>query len=838
MPPFKLFRSKKAKESQKNSTEQLPDNDAGQSQQPTISQVISRDSEDEDGRNRSRRSSYYSFRDSGKIPQGGLISLIPSDLPDDVIKHQLKEDPPSGHVRRVSNVTFSDSDHSDNRSRSLERKAEELTAKLDHVSTRQGAQRRTAMATYRTASYTEYEQRAVVLDSSYNTTTSEPALSTVIGSPEDRRGLIDELSIKDITASQEPYPLKRDESISPLDVNDTANKTFADDINTRSLSATPPTDGENVLSPLPQRAFNDENATSVIAETTADMESDLASAPPVATPIVMSVDRHPGDSPPPSKSQKGPFVHYPAPIPARIRLPPLLKKQSKTSSSSEGPSPDSANAPTISTSFSFPMTAPMEVPEEPDNGHTNEEHSDSDESTVPITPGYRTRFQSPHEALESMLNEWDKEPTALVQPFTPLEELPATDGPRSLIQELEERKTQQKSRQRNAGAVASASLLQLDDVIRKGQEKRRTVVGIHGLVGTAQVRNDEDEIPLGAIYENDPGSQPGDPTRVSEGRRYYHSPGDSFSQRHAMPHNRRTSSSSIPQRSIHDRQMSDSSVHFGPHSQQQREASQSNYINGAPQGAIVPENLNSLNKIRESNMSMPNLHYQLDRPASTNIQPESSPYILHTREMSVPNFDQYRLSYQKYPVPATNAPQYPPHQQPAAAQQQYVPPYQHPPYPGQSPVYDMGTGYFRESVRINSESPIKDTRRYSSLLNSEEALYRRLKERQSIMMGYPPQHPGPRQVSMMTKEGQELLQLKQYYQQQQQQEAHLRQQYYNQPPGLPTQGHPYSGPAIQHSKTRLNIPAALAPSSTVDASDSKKREVVERWRRSVVTGGA
>ncbi|KAK9370922.1 hypothetical protein V1509DRAFT_163087 [Lipomyces kononenkoae] len=817
MPSFNLLRSKKAKASKKNSIEQSSDADVGQTQPPTISQVINRDSEDEGGRNQSRRSSYYSFRDSGTIPQGGLISLIPSDLPDDIIRDKLNEDLPSGHVR------VSDSDHHDRTPTSLEKKTEELTAKLDHVSTRQGAQRRTAMATYRTASYAAYEQRAVVLDSSNNTSTS--ALSAAAESSEDGPGLVDDLSIRDIPAqggTQESYPVNHDGSIAPLDANDIAHITLDDDINTMRLSMTPSTDGPNVLRPLPRRAGNDENATSVISETTVDIESDFAS-PPVAMPIIMSVDHHPGDSPPPSKSQKGPFVHYPAPIPARIRLPPLLKKKSKTFSPSEASSPNTSKAPTISTSSSFPMTAPMDAPEEPDKGPHNEEQSDSDEVTVPLTPGYMTGFKSPHEALESMLNEWDKESTALIQPFTPHEELPATDGPRSLIQELEERKTQQKSRQRNAAAVASASLLQLDDVIRKGQEKRRTVVGIHGLVGTAQIKNDEDEVPLGAIYEKDPASQPGDPTRVSESRRYFHSPSNSLSQHQAMAHNRHTSSSSIPQRSMHDRQLSDSSAQFGPHAQHQREASQSIYT-GTPQGAILPESLNSASKIRENSMSMPNLHYQLDGPASTNMLPEPSSYILQTRETSVPNFDQYQQSYQQYPPMATNAPQYPPQQQ------QFSPQYQRPPYPAQSPAYDTGTGYFRES-------PIKEsaTGRHSSLLNSEEALYRRLKERQSLMMGYPPQPPGPRPVSMMTREGHELLQLKQYYQQQQQ--THARHQYNNQPPGLPDQGHPYNGPVIPQSKSRLNIPAALSGTPTVEVSDSKKREVVERWRRSVYTGG-
>ncbi|KAK9355231.1 hypothetical protein V1523DRAFT_431761 [Lipomyces doorenjongii] len=823
MPPFKLLRSKKAKASHRDPTQQSPDPDASRSLQPTVAQVIYSDPEDEDGGNQSRRSSSYSFRDPRTIPRGGLISLIPSTLPDDDIKDHLNDNFPPGHVRRRSNVTFSDSDYHDDGFMSQGRKAEELAAKLDNVNTRQGAQRRTAMATYRTASYKEYEQCAVVVDSSYRMSTSSPGARSVQAISEDEELFgqhIDALNVTDVTASRDTqeviYPFKRDESISPLNV---------DDINPTRQS-TPSSNEEN---PLPQKARNVGKSISIISEAIATTGSDTG-LPSVVAPIVLSVEHHPGDSPPPSKSHKGAYVHYPAPIPARIRLPPLLKKKS---SPSETSSPATSKTHAISSSFSFPMTAPMENPEEPDMGRPEDEHSDSDESTVPVTPGYMTKFQSPHQALESMLSEWDKEPTSMIQPFTPQEELPATDGPRSLIQELEERKTQQKSRQRNAAAVNSASLLQLDDVIRKGQEKRRTIVSSHGLVGTAQVKSDEDEVPLGAIYSKDPESQWGEPTRVSESLRYSHSPSNSLVQHQAIAHNRRTSSSSIPQRSMDDRQLSNSSAHFVPASQKRREPWQSNHTSGASQGAILSEDPNSLNTIRERDMSMPNLHYQPDGPASTNLLPAHSLYSLPTREMSVPNFDQHSQSYQKYPLQATNVTHYPQHQEQYAAPQQYSPQYQRPPYPAQSPSHDMGTGYFRESIYASAEFPMKDsgTGRQSSLLNSEEALYRRLRERESVMMGYPPEQPGPRPVSMMTREGYELLQLKQYYRQQQQ-------QHYNQPPGLPPQGQAYVRPGIQLSNSRPNIPAALAGSPMAETSDSKKREVVERWRRSVYTGGA
>ncbi|KAK9388822.1 hypothetical protein V1515DRAFT_596133 [Lipomyces mesembrius] len=837
MPPFKLLRSKKAKASHRDPKEQSPDPDASRSLQPTIAQVIYSDHEDEDDGNQSRRSSYYSFHDPRNIPHGGLISLIPSSLPDDDIKDHLNDNLPPVHVRRRSNVTFSDSDYYDDGSMSQGRKAEELAAKLENVNTRQGAQRRTAMATYRTASYKEYEQCAVVVDSSYRMSTSSPGARSDIQaiSEDDELGRqIDALNVTDVTASRDTQevinPFKRDESISPLNVDDNGHQTHPDDINPTRQSA-PSSNEEN---PLPQKARNVGNSISIISEAIAIAGSDPGLSSVVA-PVVMSVEHHPGDSPPPSRSHKGAYVHYPAPIPARIRLPPLLKKKS---SPSETSSPTTSKTPAISLSFSFPMTAPMENPEESDMGRPNDEHSDSDESTVPVTPGYMTRFQSPHQALESMLNEWDKEPTSLIQPFTPQEELPATDGPRSLIQELEERKTQQKSRQRNAAAVNSASLLQLDDVIRKGQEQRRTVVSSYGLVGTAQAKCDEDEVFLGAIYSKDPESQWGEPTRVSERRRYSHSPSNSLAQHQAMVHNRRTSSWSIPQRSMHDRQLSDSSAHFVPPSQKTREPWQSSQTSGAPQGAILPEDPNSLNTIRERDMSTPNLHYQPDGPASTNMQPAHSLYSLPAREMSVPNFDQYSQSYQKYPLQATNETHYPPHQQQYAASQQYSPQYQRPPYPAQSPSHDTGTGYFRGSTYASAEFPMKDSGsgRQSSVLNSEEALYRRLRERESVMMGYRPEQPGPRPVSMMTREGFELLQLKQYYQQQRQQQQ--QQQYYNQPPGLSAQGQAYIRPGTQQSNSRPNIPAALAGSPMAETSDSKKREVVERWRRSVYTGGA
>ncbi|KAK9346203.1 hypothetical protein V1522DRAFT_405207 [Lipomyces starkeyi] len=837
MPPFKLLRSKKAKASKQDPKDQSPEPDAPRSLHPTIAQVIYSDPEDEDGGNQSQRSSYYSFRDPGTIPRGGLISLIPSSLPDDDIKDQLTDNLPAGHVRRRSNVTFSDSDYYDDGSMSQRRKAEELAAKLDNVNTRQGAQRRTAMATYRTASYKEYEQCAVVVNNSYRTSTSSPGARSdiqAISEDEEVGRQIDALNVTDVTASRDTqeaiYPFKRDESISPLDVNDNGHQMHPDNINTTRQS-TPSSNEENVFPPLPQKAGNVENSISIISESIATAGSD-PDWPSVAAPVVMSVVHHPGDSPP-SKSHKGAYVHYPAPIPARLRLPPLLKKRS---SPSETSSPANSKAHAISSSFSFPMTAPMENLEEPDMGRPHDEHSDSDESTVPVTPGYMTKFQSPHQALESMLNEWDKEPTSLIQPFTPQEELPAMDGPRSLIQELEERKTQQNSRQRNAAAVNSASLLQLDDVIRKGQEKRRTVVSSHGLVGTAQAKSDEDEVPLGAIYSKDRESQWGEPTRVSESRRYNHSPSNSLAQHQAMAHNRRTSSSSIPQRSMHDRQLSDSSAHFVHPSQKKREPWQSNHTSGA-QGAILPEDPNSLNTIRERDTSMPNLHYQPYGPDSTNMQPAHSLYSLAAREMSVPNFDQYQQSHQKYPLQTTNVTRHQPLLQAHAAPQQYSPQYQRPPYPAQSPAQDMGTGYFRESVYSSAEFPMKDsgTGRHSSLLNSEEALYRRLRERESIMMGYPPQQPGPRPVSMMTREGYELLQLKQYYQQQ---EYPQQQQYYNQPSGLAGQGQAYIRTGIQQSNSRPNIPAALAGSPMADPSDSKKREVVERWRRSVYTGGA
>ncbi|KAK9377550.1 uncharacterized protein V1513DRAFT_436783 [Lipomyces chichibuensis] len=831
MPQFKLLRSKKVKASQHDPTDHSSVPDAPRSLYPTIAQVIYSDPEDEDGGNQSRRSSYYSFRDSGTIPRNGLISLIPSSLPDDDIKDQLNDNLQPGHVPRRSNVTFSDSEYYDDGSMSQGRKAEELAAKLDNVNTRQGAQRRTAMATYRTASYKEYEQCAVVVDSSYRMSTSSPSArsdSQAISEDEELGQQIDALNVTDVTASRDTekviYPFKRDELISPFEVNDNEHQTGPDDIYTTRQS-TPSSNEGNVLRPLPQKARNVENSISIISKAIATAGSDPVLGP-VAAPVVVSVEHHPGDSPPPSKSHKRAYLHYPAPIPARIRVPPPLKKKSiplETSSL--------ANSKTyaISSSFSFPMTAPMEIPEDPDVGRPNDEHSDSDESTVPVTPGYMTKFQSPHQALESMLNDWDKEPTSLIQPFTPQEELPVTDGPRSLIQELEERKTQQKSRQRNAAVVNSASLLQLDDVIRKGQEKRRTVVSIHGLVGTAQVKCGEDEVPLGAIYSKDPESQWGEPTRVGESRLYSHSPSNSRAQHQAMAHNRRTSSSSIPQRSIHDRQLSDSSAHFVPPSPRRQEPWQSNHTSGAPQGAILPEGSNSRNTIRERDMSIPNLS-QLDGPASTNMPPAPSLYNFRAREMSVPNFDQYPQSYQKYPLHATNGTHYPPNQQ------QYLPQYQQSPYPARSPSQDIGTGYFRESIYASAELPMKDSGsgRHSSLLNSEEALYRRLRERESIMMGHPPKQPGPRPVSMMTREGHELLLLKQYYQQ----HEYSQQQYYNELPGLPAQGQVSIKPGIQQSNSRPNIPAALTGSPMADSSDSKKRELVERWRRSVYTGGA
>ncbi|KAK9324162.1 hypothetical protein V1517DRAFT_74383 [Lipomyces orientalis] len=836
MPAFKLLRSKKSKLS-KHDQDKSYEEDTPRSQQPTITQVVYRNSEDEDGGILKRRSNSYSFCDSESIPRGGLISLIPSSLPDDDIKSQLNDSLPPGHRRRKSNVTFSDWDQYDDGSTSKGRTAEELAAKLDNVNTRQGAQRRTAMATYRTTSYEEYEQRAIV-DESYRTSTSSPAARSdleVISEDEEFRRRIDALNIKDTTASRGDQivilPFKRDESISPLDVTDSAVHMSLDDASRQSTSSM---DEATVLPRLPQRARNVESRKSVISELSTNVDNDSALNAAEA-PVVMSVDHHPGESPPP-KSQSGAYVHYPAPIPARIRLPPLLKKKSKSSNPSETSSPATPGAPGLSTSFTFPMTAPMDKPDPSDNGSANDEHSDSEESTVPVTPGYMPKFQNPHQALESILSEWDKEPTSLVQPFTPQEELPVTDGPRSLIQELEERKSQQKSRQRNAAAVNSASLLQLDDVIRKGQEKRRTVVSAHGLVGTAQMRNDEDELPLGAIYSNEPKSQRGEPTRVPEGRRYSHSPSNSLALQYAVAHNRRTSSSSIPQRSMHDRQLSDSSAQFVPPSKNRGESWQSNLTSGTLQGAILPEDPNSLNRIRERDVSMPNLHYQLNGKFPLNMPPEPSLYTVPAREMSVPNFDQYRQSPGRYSAQASNLPQYPPHQQQNTASQHYSVQYQRPQYPGQAPANDMGTGYFRESIDASGNVAMNNsgTGRQSSLLNSEEALYRRLKERESIMMGFPPQKPGPRAVSMMTREGYELLLQKQYYQQQQ---SHTAQQYYSQNTSrLPAQEQSYIPPGIQQSNSRPTNLAALG-GSAAPSNDSKKREVVERWRRSVYTGG-
>ncbi|KAK9242461.1 hypothetical protein V1506DRAFT_81045 [Lipomyces tetrasporus] len=839
MPSFKLLRSKKSK-LPKQDQDKSCEADTPRSQQPTITQVVYRNSEDEDGGKLKRRSNSYSFRDSESIPRGGLISLIPSSLPDDDIKSQLNDSLPPGHRRRKSNVTFSDWDQYDDGSTSKGRTAEELAAKLDNVNTRQGAQRRTAMATYRTTSYEEYEQRAIV-DESYRASTSSPAARSdleVISEDEELRRRIDALNVMDTTASRGDQivilPFKRDESISPFDVNDSAVQMSLDDADT-SLESTPSMDEATVLPPLSQQARNVEASRSVISEPITNVDSDSV-LNAMEAPVVMSVDHHPRDSPPPSKSQSGAYVHYPAPIPARIRLPPLLKNKSKSSNPSENSSPATPVAPGLSTSFSFPMTAPMDKPEQSDNGSANDEHSDSEESTVPVTPGYMPKFQNPHQALESILSEWDKDPTSLVQPFTPQEELPVTDGPRSLIQELEERKSQQKSRQRNAAAVNSASLLQLDDVIRKGQEKRRTVVSAHGLVGTAQIRSDEDEVPLGAIYSKELKGQRGEPTRVPEGRRYSHSPSNSLALQHAVAHNRRTSSSSIPQRSMHDRQFSDSSAQFAPPSQKWGETWQSNHTSGTLQSAILPEDPNSLNRIRERDVSMPNLHYQSIGNTQLNMMTEPSLYTVPAREMSVPNLDQYRQSPGQYSAQATNPPQYPPYQPQNAASQQYSVQYQRPQYSGQSPANDMGTGYFRESAYAGGNAPMNNsgTGRQSSLLNSEEALYRRLKERESIMMGYPPQKPGPRAVSMMTREGYELLLQKQYYQQQQ---PHTQQQYYTQNTSrLSAQEQSYITPGIQQSSSRPNNPAALG-GSAAHSNDSKKREVVERWRRSVYTGG-
>ncbi|KAK9451929.1 uncharacterized protein V1518DRAFT_453608 [Limtongia smithiae] len=249
----------------------------------------------------------------------------------------------------------------------------------------------------------------------------------------------------------------------------------------------------------------------------------------LAVPVaIVTVDVHPGDEKTLAggrvrsmlqlrqKPSRENLVHYPAPIPTHILLPPLLSKKSRqkmsstesavsgTSASTDSSSLSSASTSGVSTfapaGFTFPMTPTMVSTNENEDLATVRRRSQTpllrrSSTTNDLGGKASPNAANPHDKLDSVLDSWTATtPTPAggrtVAPTVTAEDMPERSQGRSLMHELDERKARQRARTRIFAAqppptmpgsfdgavpqAASPSFLQLNEAVSKNQEKRRT----------------------------------------------------------------------------------------------------------------------------------------------------------------------------------------------------------------------------------------------------------------------------------------------------------------------------------------------------------------------------
>ncbi|KAK9477123.1 hypothetical protein V1514DRAFT_283752 [Lipomyces japonicus] len=855
MAPFKLVRSKKPK----------PDKTTNQadkhqySAQKTITQV----SPEESGNNARLPSSspsqtrQHDGQYNNNLSTAGLVSLIPSSLPEIKNKDRTMPD----HVRRNSSATLlrldqvheedDDKETGKSTARLHRQRPAEIAVAMGNVNARQGAQRETAMATYRTSSFENLAQTPVVqnfnqdihgqsLDSPLTesvSASSHDEFHDVSGSQTDLSRHVQGLVLD--SGSETNLSLKRSQQGSEASLTNSADA-GSDNATTANVISSPP-----VLQPLPTRPLVVENGLSAMSAAVSSSSSSERSYP-VAT------NRHSTLPPPPAEHDN--YVLYPAPIPSRVRLPPLLAKPKVTTV--KLPSVVAVTTPTdsgrLSRSLSqFPL-GPMFKSESPESF---EIQPDSAYNSIPVQPGVITHFQNPHDALEAVLDE-----PVNVEPFTPQKELPVvTEGPRSLIQELDARKELQSARIRTTAATERGStLLQMDDVFKRGRDNRKNVVSMYGLQGATAARHNEDDVPLGAVYSHVMAEQhaksPDDSVLQNNIKRYSSTSMQNVQKAEMMRHMRHASGNSAYK--LGSGRSTPSHESFGSDGQRlpsSRHGRHESWASNGSGGMILPEPPRPGSGLRRD-FSMPDLRLESRSPGphmpggALNVRADTTAqhlYSLPGKDVSTPNLSAYRQSYQ---APHALPPQEQHHQQHL---QQYPPQYygnqqyglpnyaSHPSQFQQQQEYTGWNGYNYANNsgywRDYNELPHRQSKtNQKSVLNSEEALAKRMKEREAQITGISLPKQGVRPVSMITPEGLELLRQKKVYeqqQQQQQQQYQQQQQLYNRGQYSSKQPRPqsFAGPAPSASPNRPRYDPATE-------SDVKRMEVVDRWRRSVTFG--
>ncbi|KAK9380862.1 uncharacterized protein V2V93DRAFT_242027 [Kockiozyma suomiensis] len=828
MVSTRLLRSKKKKQAPATKPEQ------SSAPGPTIQLVSNPDDDDYDDNvqkldeNRNSRMTRNGFIGPDAVSAGGLIQLIPSDTPQTQGEHEsIQASYPQQHPEYY-NSWGNDSDrcrwedYSDGATRRLDMK----------ISARPGAQRRTAMATYRSSSYKAYEQH--VIDDTPTTNESQYAYNqdtndtnhnnigdnaseaysfqssiryepaepqyVMVGYPQYQQpqNSREQAYLSDqhpAVQSPDAFSFVSEANVSLLDVNapteNNSQERWSPEESYSSVRhdlhfdeakcSTAEDDDSSNNVPLQQprpRRISDIGTLTALSDSAVESltmtSTTAATSPPQSEP---GNESHFISQPEPRVSQEEDnrsrgrrmnagtrplsqmtmnstqtLVHYPAPIPTHIKLPPLLaKKNSKKRLSAE---------------IVMPLSAPRD---ENNYARDGNELSDSSRppSTIPVNPGAVPMFQNPHENLDDILNNWTPEMSAP----GPEEENRNEDfggGPgRSLLDELKERKAQQKSRQRNLvdGTRAQGTLLQLDGLIERGQEKRRTVLNTYGLAGMDHVREGEDTVPLGVSAsrrqqeEDDTDNVHEDERRKSRQQR--------VSSGVIVP--------GIPAPAAHMRQTSE----------------------------------HSIETLARSGIIMPSVAMTATvMPADGSVAGGGA----LRKDYSSPNLMQY------YDDPATRsrtgyAASVMSRDMPMLAQQQQ-------PQQQRASYMGKGSGVLRDQLHARQVGTA--TSRGSGNMNSEEALYKRLQERHMAMAGAPVASPKKGvAVSRMTQEGYDLIAQKQnmLHQQQTQQQMFKNQKVYE-------QKQPRGGNYTQQV-------VLTEQGGRREDAEGTRREVVERWRQSV-----
>ncbi|KAK9459336.1 uncharacterized protein V1516DRAFT_679613 [Lipomyces oligophaga] len=521
-------------------------------------------------------------------------------------------------------------------------------------------------------------------------------------------------------------------------------------------------------------------------------------------------------------------IRYPAPIPTKIRLPPLLSEQSKKASIEKLKQPPAITEKPSSrpeeefSILSAPMilAEPCEVKVEDKSEEKLVIEGDGiSERIVNMKPGLGLRFENPHQNLDSMLDKIpEKKPSAEEQIVQE-----AIENPNSLLHELEERKALLKARARGGGG-GTTTLLDLDDVALRGNEHRRKMVNQFGADGAKEVGQGEDDVPLSVVYERAVEDRKREvakkrvPGRDAQTKLDFGADSGGMISARFVP----DQTSSHPQSQVQNPNAG-KKVYLQSHSEQElgrntpsaigvpsinngHEIGWRRVSSGSDRGLITPIAMVRPNSVVFTTQNDAARHSQVNMMNSASQsgqmnQGRPSSMYSENRPMSM-----YSAGY------ATSV-----NTQSGYAQS----------------GYNRGTGYLRasisESQKQKQEDPIQarqtsDSR--TSMMNSEQANSRRM----MIMAGHPEQPVQAGQVGhgvpMMTKQGIELLQRKQNS------DTRTRKpQWYPTPPvGMVGSIAPI-GP---ESRFGTGVGPGAATAKVMMKDNTRKKEVVERWRQSVL----